>query len=230
MSDFDVPEACPHCDEPQLSRQMDAHVARAHADLPPCTARIETEHRETYRCAFRAGHTKGEYGLWHASTCEAPLGRYVWHDTAAGATPHRAPESSGSLDKLRAMGVLSHTVVATGDNQRQRRQATACSRPECGGEIHTDQWGTAVRCLHQPPQLLTLAEQAVSWTATQPPPPTIVINGGDGTPLVTIHPDGVLEYGPGYDPDETARCFWDALRRLAPARCPACGHVGLETT
>ncbi|MFJ4926815.1 hypothetical protein [Streptomyces sp. NPDC088736] len=40
---------------------------------------------------------------------------------------------------------------------------------------------------------------------------------GDGVPLVTIHPDGTLTYGPGYTPDEAARRFWDALRHLAPA-------------
>jgi len=62
-----------------------------------------------------------------------------------------------------------------------------------------------------------------------PPPPDITINGGDGQPLVTIHPTGELEYGPNYTPDEAARTFWDAMHRLAPARCPNCGHTGLET-
>jgi hypothetical protein len=98
MSLFDPPEECPHCDEPQPSEQMDAHVAAAHADLPPCRAFIETEYRETYRCAFRAGHAKGKYGEWHASTSEASPGRYVWNDSATGATPHRSPEPFGSLD------------------------------------------------------------------------------------------------------------------------------------
>lgn len=60
------------------------------------------------------------------------------------------------------------------------------------------------------------------------PPPNIIINGADGTPLVTIHPDGALDYGPGYSPDKAARAFWDALRHLAPARCPNCGHTGQE--
>lgn len=64
---------------------------------------------------------------------------------------------------------------------------------------------------------------------TQPAPPDIIIASGDGGPLVTIHPNGELEYGPDYTPDEAARAFWDALRRLAPTRCPACGHSGLET-
>jgi len=62
------------------------------------------------------------------------------------------------------------------------------------------------------------------------PPQTIAIIGEDGrTPLVTIHPNGELEYGPGYTPDEAAHAFWDALRSLAPTRCPACGHIGMET-
>ncbi|MGW7726184.1 hypothetical protein ACWGJ6_22980 [Streptomyces canus] len=121
MSIFDPPEECPHCDDPQPSEQMDAHVATAHADLPPCTARIETEHRETYRCAFRAGHAKGLYGKWHASKSgedETIVGsRYVWNDSALGATPHRDPEPRVvGLDHFKAMGALSHTTVATGDS------------------------------------------------------------------------------------------------------------------
>ena len=98
MSIFDPPEECPHCDDPQPSEQMDAHIATAHADLPPCTARIDTEHGETYRCAFRAGHAKGLYGKWHASAQSEALGRFVWNDSAPGATPHRGPEPSDSPD------------------------------------------------------------------------------------------------------------------------------------
>ncbi|MET9055250.1 hypothetical protein ABZW50_29295 [Streptomyces bacillaris] len=45
---------------------------------------------------------------------------------------------------------------------------------------------------------------------------SITIPGTNG-PLVTIHPDGRLEYGPGYEPDEAARLFWDAMRRWAPS-------------
>lgn len=56
-------------------------------------------------------------------------------------------------------------------------------------------------------------------------PPSISIIGGDQVPLVTIHPNGTLEYGPGYDPDDAARRFWDAMRFHMPARCQACGHV-----
>jgi predicted Zn-ribbon and HTH transcriptional regulator len=102
-----------------------------------------------------------------------------------------------------------------------------CQRPECGGEVHTDGWGTPIRC----------PQQTSVWTISDPgqtfqlfePSRNIVILGEDGrTPLVTIHPDGTLEYGPGYTPDEAASRFWDALRRIAPARCPACGHIGLE--
>jgi hypothetical protein len=67
-------------------------------------------------------------------------------------------------------------------------------------------------------------------TIRQPEPPRIVILGEDDrTPLVTIHPSGVIEYGPGYEPDAAARRFWDAMRYYMPARCPSCGHVGLET-
>ena len=74
------------------------------------------------------------------------------------------------------------------------------------------------------PSNWTLADQSVSIHV--PAPPTIVIQGADRQPLVSIHPDGTLEYGPGYDPDEAARRFWDALRHYMPARCPNCGRVG----
>jgi len=67
------------------------------------------------------------------------------------------------------------------------------------------------------------------WFTLRPPPNTIQIMGENGTPLVTIHPTGELEYGPDYTPDEATRRFWDALRHLAPARCPACGHIGLDS-
>ena len=59
--------------------------------------------------------------------------------------------------------------------------------------------------------------------------PTIRIMSEDQcTPLVTIHPSGELEYGPGYTPDEAARRFWDALRHHMATRCPNCGHIGME--
>ena len=47
------------------------------------------------------------------------------------------------------------------------------------------------------------------------PQPTVTING-ETAPLVTIHPDGTLEYGEDYTPDEAARQFWEALRQFAP--------------
>ncbi|WP_329131537.1 hypothetical protein OG552_10460 [Streptomyces sp. NBC_01476] len=64
------------------------------------------------------------------------------------------------------------------------------------------------------------------FAVADPAPPTITIQGGNnGRPLVTIHPDGTLEYGDGYDPDDAARRFWDALRTHMPTRCPNCGHI-----
>lgn len=38
----------------------------------------------------------------------------------------------------------------------------------------------------------------------------------NGVLLVRIGIDGEIEYGDGYDPDETARVFWDAIARHAP--------------
>lgn len=62
-----------------------------------------------------------------------------------------------------------------------------------------------------------------------PVAPTIAINSDSGRPLVTIHPNGTLEYGEGYDPDDAARRFWDALRVHMPNRCPNCGHTPGKT-
>jgi hypothetical protein len=77
---------------------------------------------------------------------------------------------------------------------------------------------------------VTVSSEAIaSFVIAEPPPSNIVILSEDNrTPLVTIHPSGNLEYGPGYAPGEAARRFWDVMRRLASARCPSCGHVGLE--
>jgi hypothetical protein len=59
-------------------------------------------------------------------------------------------------------------------------------------------------------------DQVREFTLAPPTPPDITIHGEGGAMLVTIHPNGRLEYGPHYTPDEAARTFWDALRRLAP--------------
>ncbi len=53
--------------------------------------------------------------------------------------------------------------------------------------------------------------QAVQIT----PPPIIAITGQNGRPLVAVHPDGRLEYGDGYTPDDAAQAFWDAVERLS---------------
>lgn len=84
-------ELCPHCNQPQPSRQTDDHIATAHADIPPCTATLASEETDgTLRCALRSGHYRGagEYGGWHVSA-RGPGGRTVWSDDARGATPHK---------------------------------------------------------------------------------------------------------------------------------------------
>jgi hypothetical protein len=52
-------------------------------------------------------------------------------------------------------------------------------------------------------------------TVTIPPPPTIEIRGDNGALLVAVHPEGRLEYGPGYEPDDAARRFWDGVEQTA---------------
>lgn len=85
----------------------------------------------------------------------------------------------------------------------------------------------AADCPHEEPRLFIEGDTA-RFQMIEPPPPRIVIPLGDGTPLVAIHPNGQLEYGPCYTPDEAARQFWNAMRHYMPSRCPNCGHVGLE--
>lgn len=84
-----VTEVCPHCDQPQWPSRTDEHIATAHADIPPCTARLDNKYG-VYTCVLRAWHRSGhgEYGDYHVSA-HGPLGRTVWNDTATGAIPHK---------------------------------------------------------------------------------------------------------------------------------------------
>jgi hypothetical protein len=85
-----ITELCPHCNQPQPRSQTDQHIATAHADIPPCTARLDSEHG-VYTCVLRAGHQHDQYGTWHVSA-RGPVGRTAWNDSAPGATPHRTEE------------------------------------------------------------------------------------------------------------------------------------------
>lgn len=49
------------------------------------------------------------------------------------------------------------------------------------------------------------------------PAPVIAIRDEHGRLQVAIHPDGRLEYGPDYQPDEAARTFWEAVQRFTPS-------------
>lgn len=48
------------------------------------------------------------------------------------------------------------------------------------------------------------------------PPPIVAITGHNGRPIITVHPDGSLEYGDDYTPDTAAQAFWDAVQRFTP--------------
>ncbi|MEU1592814.1 hypothetical protein ABZ468_08110 [Streptomyces sp. NPDC005708] len=54
---------------------------------------------------------------------------------------------------------------------------------------------------------------------------TIRIPDQNSQPMVTIHPDGRLEFGEAYEPDEAARAFWEAVERFAPS--PAVQKFGV---
>lgn len=77
----------------------------------------------------------------------------------------------------------------------------------------------------EPASRFAIDAAALQGVTLRPAPNNILINGENGTPLVTIHPSGELEYGPGYTPDEAARRFWDAMRHYMPAHCPRCDRV-----
>lgn len=42
----------------------------------------------------------------------------------------------------------------------------------------------------------------------------IVIASDSGQPILTIHGNGRIEVGAGYQPDEAAEAFWEAVWRL----------------
>lgn len=42
------------------------------------------------------------------------------------------------------------------------------------------------------------------------------LSNADGSPAVTMHLDGSLQFHEGYDPEETARAFWASLAEYAP--------------
>ena len=45
------------------------------------------------------------------------------------------------------------------------------------------------------------------------PDPQDLVIGTGSTLLVSLKPDGTIEYGPDYEPDEAARTFWNAMMR-----------------
>jgi hypothetical protein len=53
----------------------------------------------------------------------------------------------------------------------------------------------------------TMARDDIS----RPVDPSIMTISNHGRPLVTISPDGSIEFGPDYKPDEAARIFWSAI-------------------
>lgn len=52
--------------------------------------------------------------------------------------------------------------------------------------------------------------------------------GGRTIPLVILHADGSIEYGPGYDPGDAARQFWNDLARHMPTQQPDTELVSLR--
>jgi hypothetical protein len=63
---------------------------------------------------------------------------------------------------------------------------------------------------------VTVGESRIT-AVREPVAPTIHIRGEENQVLVSIHPDGRLEFGEGYEPDEAARAYWEAVQRFAPS-------------
>lgn len=57
----------------------------------------------------------------------------------------------------------------------------------------------------------------ITISAAQALPSLITISNTVNKPIVTIRPDGRLEFGEDYQPDEAARVFWEAVQRLTPS-------------
>lgn len=49
-------------------------------------------------------------------------------------------------------------------------------------------------------------------------PENFMLIAKNGETLVTIHPDGTIEYGKDYSPDKAAKIFWEALGRNLPCK------------
>jgi len=61
---------------------------------------------------------------------------------------------------------------------------------------------------------LTVASSQIQ--ALQLAPAPVICAHGDNGLIWAVHPDGRIELGDGYSPDEAAASFWDAVRRLQP--------------
>ena len=55
-----------------------------------------------------------------------------------------------------------------------------------------------------------LADSAAPFETTSVSPSTSAMSITIPS-MVTIHPDGSIEYGENYKPDEAAKAFWDAV-------------------
>lgn len=64
-------------------------------------------------------------------------------------------------------------------------------------------------------QIIVSADQITGNVIRLTPTPIFEARGHNGQPIVTVHHDGHLEYGPGYQPDHAARQFWDAVEQHA---------------
>jgi len=55
-------------------------------------------------------------------------------------------------------------------------------------------------------------------------PEILTIYASGGRSMAKIHPDGSIEFGEGFEPNEAARIFWDAVIANMPPRF-ICNHT-----
>lgn len=60
--------------------------------------------------------------------------------------------------------------------------------------------------------------QSSGVLTTVPQTRNFILIGRDAKMLVTIHPDGTIEYGKDYTPDTAAKVFWEAIGTNMPCK------------
>lgn len=85
--------------------------------------------------------------------------------------------------------------------------------------------------IEKPPDVGPRDAGVEKWLSTSFAPASafVIWSHKSNAPLVTVHFDGRIEYGPHYTPDEAARIFWEAIGRKGKCVCPGLPYVSDPT-